>query len=141
MRHFPGPKREWFKLTLKTEGNMRFLMTLAYWEVAILFGGLFCVVLWKLLTGGISLSYLLDGDVRDPESPTGFSTTPSAGRTQALMVTLFVAGYYLLQVIHNPKELAPVSPLMVGALAGSHALYLGEKVQAMLPGGIGDFFK
>ncbi len=111
---------------------MRFLMTLAYWEGAILFGGLLCVVLWKLLTGGISLSYLLDGDVRDPDSPTGFSTTPSAGRILALMVTLFVAGYYLLQVIHNPKELPEMPALMVAALGGSHALYLGGKARAML---------
>ncbi|MFZ0420996.1 MAG: hypothetical protein WAM04_23045 [Candidatus Sulfotelmatobacter sp.] len=111
---------------------MRFLMTLAYWEGAILFGGLFCVVLRKLMTGAISLSYLLDGDVRDPASPTGFSTTASPGRTQALMVTLFVAGYYLLQVIHNPKELPEMPALTVAALAGSHALYLGGKAQAML---------
>jgi hypothetical protein len=134
MRHFSGPKRARFKQTLKTEGNMRFLMTLAYWEGAILFGGLFCVVLWKLLTGGISLSYLLDGDVRDSDSPTGFSTNASAGRTQALMVTLFVAGYYLLQVIHNPKELPPLSPWLVGVLGGSHALYLMEKAQTLLSG-------
>jgi hypothetical protein len=111
---------------------MRFLMTLAYWEGAILFGGLLCVVSWKLMTGGISLSYLLDGDVRDPDSPTGFSTTASAGRIQALVVTLFVAGYYLLQVIHNQKELPEIPALMVAALGGSHALYLGGKARAML---------
>jgi hypothetical protein len=120
---------------------MRFLTTLAYWEGAILVGGLFCVVLWKLMTGGIALNYLLDGDVRDPDSPTGFSTTPSPGRIQALAVTLFVAGYYLLQVIHNPKEFPKLPGAMVGALAGSHVLYLGGKAQAMLPGGVRDLFK
>jgi hypothetical protein len=120
---------------------MNSLAKFASWEGAILFGGLVCVVSWKLLSGDIGLSYLLDGDFRDPGSPTGFSTGASAGRTQALMVTLFVAGYYLLQVIQNPKELPSVSPWMVGALGGSHALYLGEKVQAMLPGRLGDFFK
>ena len=120
---------------------MNLLVKFASWEGAILFGGLLCVVLWKLVTGGISLSYLLDGDVRDPDSSTGFSTSASAGRTQALMVTLFVAGYYLLQIIHNPKALPPVSMWMVGVLGGSHALYLGEKVQAMLPGRMGNFFK
>jgi hypothetical protein len=120
---------------------MRFLVTLAYWEGVILFGGLFCVVLWKLLTGGISLSYLLDGDVRDPDSPTGFSTTASPGRIQAVTVTLFVAGYYLLQVIHNPKELPKPPNAMVGALAGSYVLYLGGKAQAMLPGRVRDLFK
>jgi hypothetical protein len=120
---------------------MRFLMTLAYWEGAILFGGLFSVVLWKLMTGDISLSYLLDGDVQDPASPTGFSTQPSPGRIQALMVTLFVAGYYLLQVIHNPKEFPKLPNAMVIALAGSHVLYLGGKAQAMLSGGVRDRFK
>ena len=119
---------------------MRFLTTLAYWEGAILVGGLFCVVLWKLMTGGISLNYLLNGDVRDPDSPTGFSTTPSPGRIQALAVTLFVAGYYLLQVMHNPKEFPKMPDTVLGALAGSHALYLGGKAQAMLPR-IRDLFK
>jgi len=120
---------------------MLFLMTLAYWEGAILFGGLFCVVLWKLMTGGISLNYLLDGDVRDPGSPTGFSTNVSPGRIQALIVTLFVAGYYLLQVIHNPKEFPKMPDALLGALAGSHVLYLGGKAQAMLPGRMRDLFK
>jgi hypothetical protein len=43
-----------------------------------------------------------------------------------------VAGYYLLQVIHNPKELPEMPALMVAALGGSHALYLGGKARAML---------
>jgi hypothetical protein len=136
-----GLWRAWFKRTLKTEGNMRFLMTLAYWEGVILFGGLFGVVLWKLLTGGISLSYLLDGDVQDPDSPTGFSTTASPGRIQAIMVTLFVAGYYVLQVIHNPREFPKLPNAMVGTLAGSHVLYLGGKAQAMLSGRMRDLFR
>jgi hypothetical protein len=110
---------------------MHFLMTLAYWEGAILFGGLFCVVLWKVMTGSISLNYLLDGDVRDPGSPTGFSTIASPGRVQALIVTLVVAGYYLLQVIHAPKSLPPLPPWVVGVMGGSHGLYLTEKVQTL----------
>ena len=113
---------------------MHTLLVLARWEGLILLGGLFGIVLWKLLTGGISLSYLLDGDVRDPDSSTGFSTHASAGRTQALMVTFFVAGYYLLQVIHNPKELPQLPAQMVAALGGSHALYLGGKARAILTG-------
>jgi hypothetical protein len=120
---------------------MHFLMKLAYWEGAILFGGLFCVVSWKLMTGGISLNYLIDGDVRDPGSPTGFSTNVSPGRIQALIVTLLVAGYYLLQVIHNPKEFPKIPNTLLGALAGSHVLYLVGKAQAMLPGRMRDRFK
>jgi hypothetical protein len=113
---------------------MRSIATFAYWEVVILFGGLFGIVLGKLLTGSISLGYLLDGDVRDPKSDTGFSTEASTGRTQALMVTLAVAGYYLLQVIHNPRELPQVSGWMVAALGGSHTWFLGEKASALLKG-------
>jgi hypothetical protein len=114
---------------------MRFFMTLACWEGAVLFGGLFCVVLWKLLTGGIHLSDLLDGGVRDPAGPAGFLAKAGAARTQALMVTLFVAGYYLLQLIHSSKQLPPLSPWAVGGLAGSHALYLTEKAQAYFQAG------
>lgn len=110
---------------------MRLLSTLAYWEGAILLAGFAGVILSKLATGRISLSCLLEGDVRDEESPSGFSTRASAGRTQALLVTLFVAGYYLLQVFHNPREMPQVPGSMVAALAGSHAIYLGGKWQDM----------
>lgn len=132
-------------VTIKTigfaRGRMHSLVKAAAIAGFVLFGGFFCVVTWKLLTGEISLSYLLDGDVRDSSSSTGFTTDASAGRTQTLLVTISVAGYYLLQVIHNPKQLPSISPWMVGVLGGSQALYLGEKVQAMLPGRMGDFFK
>ena len=120
---------------------MNLLVRLASAGSLLLFGGFLCAVLWKITTGGISLSYLLDGDVQDLDSSTGFSTEASAGRTQALMVTLFVAGYYLLQVIHNPKEFPKLPNAMVGALAGSQALYLGGKARAMLSGRMRDLFR
>jgi hypothetical protein len=123
------------------ESNMNLLVRLASAGSLLLFGGFLCAVLWKIATGGISLSYLLDGDVQDLDSSTGFSTEASAGRTQALMVTLFVAGYYLLQVIHNPKEFPKLPNAMVGALAGSQALYLGGKARAMLSGRMRDLFR
>jgi len=107
----------------------------------VLFCGFFAIVAWKIMTGEISLSYLLDGDVRDPNHPSGFSTQASTGRAQSLLVTIVVAGYYLLQVIHDPRQLPALSPWMVGALGGSQAIYLGEKLQALLPGVWGDFFK
>ena len=108
------------------------LSTLAYWEGLILFGGFFAVVLWKLSTGGIRLDQLLEGDIRDPDNADGFSTYVSPGRTQSLACTVFVAGYYLLQVVHNPKQLPAVPTGLVGALAGSHALFLGGKALALL---------
>ncbi|HEY6767638.1 MAG TPA: hypothetical protein VI386_23025 [Candidatus Sulfotelmatobacter sp.] len=115
---------------------MNSLFKLASVEGAILLGSFCCIVLWKLLTGSIDLSYLLDGDVRDTNSPdgSGISTSPSPGRAQTLVVTLAVAFWYLLQVIHNPKEFPKLSWLTAGTLAGSHALYLGGKARALIFG-------
>jgi len=113
---------------------MPLFVKFAYWEAVVLFGGFLGVVLWKLLTGSIPLSYLLDGDVRDSNSANGFSSQASTGRAQTLVVTLFVAGYYLLQVIRNPTALPQVPVPMVMALGGSHALYLAGKARDLLKG-------
>jgi len=110
------------------------ISTLAAYEGFILIGGFFGIVFWKLLTGGIGLSQLLEGDIRDPNSPGGYSTQVSAGRAQSLLITLFVALYYLSQVIHNPKEFPRLPGGLIEALAGSQAVYLGGKAQAMLLG-------
>lgn len=122
---------------------MRMISTLVYWEGLILLGGFVGIVLWKLLTGSISLNGLLEGDVRDPKAfdGSGFSASPSAGRTQLLVVTLFVALWYLLQVIQHPREFPKLPGAMIGALAGSHALYLGGKAQALFLGRLRDLFK
>ena len=113
---------------------MQALSTLAVWEGLILLGGFFGIVLWQLLTGRMSLDQLLEGDARDSDSPDGYSTYASPGRTQSLLFTLFVAGYYLLHVLHDPKQFPSLPPQLVGALAGSQALYLGGKARAMLRG-------
>jgi hypothetical protein len=105
------------------------LVRVAAIMAVILFGGFFAVVLWKLLSGDISLSYLLDADLQDDAG--GYSSGSSAGRTQSLVVTLIVAGYYLLQVFHDPTKFPKLPGAMVGALAGSQALYLGGKAQAL----------
>jgi len=120
---------------------VRSLMNLARWEAIVLFFGFIAVVLWKLMTGGISLSYLLDSDIPDADSPTAFSSDVSAGRTQLLVVTLAVAAYYLLQVIQNPREFPQVPTTMIAALGGSHALYLAGKARTLLAGRLKDLFK
>jgi len=120
---------------------MRTLSTLAYWEGLILLGGFFGIVLWKLLTGTISLEQLLEGDVPNPNAAEGCSTSVSAGRTQSLVSTLLVAGYYLLQVAHNPKQFPNMPTELVGVLAGSQALYLGGKARALLQDRVRQFFK
>jgi len=111
---------------------MRSVLILARWEVAVLLGGLFGIVLWKLLTGGISLSYLLDADVPDTRSPSGFRSEASAGRAQLLIVTLIVAAYYLWQVIEYPRAFPHVPGKMVATLGGSQALYLAGKARVLL---------
>ena len=113
---------------------MNSLRTLAAVMGEVLLGGFLAVVLAKIAMGGISLSGLLDGDVADPNSPdgSGVGSAPSAGRAQTLLVSLFVALWYLLQVIHDPRQFPKLPGPMLGALAGSQALYLGGKLQALL---------
>jgi len=120
---------------------MRFVVTLAYWESIALLAGFFGILFWKLLTGDIPLSGLLDGDVRDPASLEGFSSRASVGRAQSLTVTLFVGLWYLLQVIHNPREFPQLPATIVGAFAGSQALYLGGKAQSIFLGRLRDLLK
>jgi hypothetical protein len=116
-------------------------MTLSGWAGLILLAGFFGIVFWKLLTGGMVLGNLLEGDVRDPAGARGFSSQVSAGRVQSLMMTLFTALYYLLQVIHNPTRFPKLPNGLVGALAGSQAVYLAGKAQAMLRGRWRDILK
>jgi len=77
---------------------------------------------------------LLQGDVRDKTSPSGFRTEFSPGRSQLLMFTIVTAGYYLLQVIHNPRAFPQIPVSWVAALGGSHALFLAGKAKSMLLG-------
>jgi hypothetical protein len=122
---------------------MNSLAKLASSGSAVLFGGIFAVVVWKLFTGEIPLTGLLEGDVRDSNSSdgSGVSSAPSAGRAQTLMVSLYIALWYLLQVIHNPKEFPKLPDAMIGALAGSQAVYLGGKARALFLGRLRDWFK
>jgi len=122
---------------------MNSLAKLASSGAAVLFAGFLAVVLWKLFAGGIPLNGLLEGDVRDQNSSdgSGVSSAPSVGRAQTLTVTLYVALWYLLQVVHNPREFPKLPDAMVGALAASQALYLGGKAQALFLGRLRDWFK
>jgi hypothetical protein len=60
---------------------------------------------------------------------------------QSLLITLFTALSYLLQFIHNPRVFPTVPNGLIGVLAGSQALYLGGKAQAMSLGRLRDFLK
>src|SRR5215510_12380735 len=111
---------------------------LAYWEGLILLGGFFGLIFWKMFTGEISLGHLLQGDRRDANDPSGYSTFVSPGRTQLLMFTIFSAGYYLLQVIHNPTRFPELPTSLLVALGGSQAVYLAGKAQSLLLGRVQD---
>jgi hypothetical protein len=103
------------------------LVTAARWEIVILLGGLMVVVVYKIFTGGVSLSGLLTvkgGVDRETFSP---------ARSQMLMSTVLAAMYYLLQVIDNPSStsIPDIPTPLVALLGASHAVYLGGKVQSL----------
>ena len=100
----------------------------AAWGGIILVSGLCGIVLWKLMTGGISLNYLLyvKGGGRKPSF--------SPGRAQMLMTTVISAGYFLLQVIQDPTHFPDIPTPLLIALGGSSGIYLGGKAQALYLG-------
>ena len=107
---------------------MDFLSKMVYWEMIFLLGGISVIVLWKLLTGGISLNLLLYGDTSDGQ------TSFSPGRLQLLMITLLVALRFVLEVIGDPSAFPRIPNAWLVALGGSHVVYLGAKAQALLSG-------
>ena len=107
--------------------------TLAEWVGFLLFGGFFGVIFWKLANGNIPLDQLLETG--------GFDSSSSAGRAQSLAVTLFVALYYLIHAIQNPKQFPELPGTLVALLAGSQTLYLGGKALDVLPDSWRNFFR
>ncbi len=102
------------------------LVRAARLEMIVLLGGLMVVVLLKVLSRGIDMAGLLEvkgGDDKGSFSP---------GRAQMMMATVITGMYYLLQVIDNPTAGSlPDAPTgLVAVLGGSHAIYLGGKVQS-----------
>lgn len=120
---------------------MGLIATALRWEVILLLAGLFGTVAWKILTGVISLRGMLEADVPDANSPDGLVSQNSPGRVQALVISLFSALWYLLQVIHNPTQFPQVPDAMVAALGGSHGFYLSGKAYGLLWPKLRDQFK
>ena len=104
---------------------MIFLPKLIFWEVSGLLAGFAGIIFWKILTGAMSLDYLLQAD--DASGGTSFSP----GRAQLLMFTIIVAMQYLLQAINNPTKFPDVPEVWVAALGGSQAVYLIGKAQSL----------
>src|SRR5437660_4576238 len=101
---------------------MGILITSAKYAMLFLVSGFAAVILWKMLTGGISLDGLLD-------DKSGADGGFSAGRLQLLLTTLLVAMKYLSSIIHNPHtgSLPSVPQGWVVASGVSSAAYLGGK--------------
>jgi hypothetical protein len=89
------------------------------------------------VSGKIDLAYLLDADVHKADGSVTVEASP--GRTQALIVTLYVAFYYLVQVFNHPTDFPPLPSEMLYLLGGSHVLYLGAKAKSLLLGDLGEF--
>ncbi|HYL06340.1 MAG TPA: hypothetical protein VE075_09890 [Thermoanaerobaculia bacterium] len=102
------------------------LYRLAVIEGAVLFAGFFGLVVYKMAVGEIPLERLLDA--KQPDGRQAFSPA----RLQMLIFTLVVAGWYLHQVMvsKDRSSLPDLPQSVVGALGGSHAVYLGGKVMS-----------
>jgi hypothetical protein len=113
---------------------MHTLSVMARWEGLILLGGFIGIVFWKLLSGGMSLDQLLEGDIGRPDGATASDpdTYVSMGRAQSLVITAFTALYYLMQVLQNPTQFPRLPASLIDVLMGSQAIYLAGKAQAML---------
>jgi cobalamin synthase len=108
---------------------MLLLRQLTGYCAAGLVAGFAVVILWKVITGAISLEGLLD-------SFDGGKRSSSPARMQLLLFTLVAAGQYLVAVWKNPTAGAlPAVPQQVLAMvAGSQVLYVGGKmVSTYLP--------
>ena len=98
-------------------------------EGLIFFGGFFGLIAWRLCTGKMRLDYLLYVKrIGASELPQSFSP----GRAQLLFVTLLAAGYYLIQIVNDPRRFPEIPTSWIIALAGSHSIYLGGKAHSLL---------
>lgn len=116
---------------------MSHVIAIARWEGFGFLAGLSLIVLWKIITGEISLDGLLVGDRRDG------SEFFSPGRLQMLIFSVVTAVNYVVQVAKNPAtdSLPPISHSTLVLLAGSHGLYLAGKARSMLLGSFSQYLK
>ena len=104
---------------------MEVLTQIIRFELWLILGGLALVVAYKLLTGGINMTGLLDDKV---------SREPSPGRVQLLVFTVTGASYYLLLAVDQAASgsLPPVPPELLLLVGGSQLVYLGGKARSHL---------
>lgn len=119
---------------------MSALATCALWGIRLLLGGFTAVVVWKLLTSN-ALKGLLSGDQYQSEIGEIGLLDFSAGRAQSLVVVVYFAVYYLIQILHSPSAFPPIPKAMLYVLGGSQATYLSGKAYDLLLARVLDDFK
>ena len=101
---------------------MATLFTFMRYEMFFVFAALAAIIAYRMVIGRVNTKGLLTDKVTKQFSP---------GRLQMLMVTAFIAIYFVGQVVE--KETMPQLPQdFMLALGGSHALYLGGKAYTVL---------
>jgi hypothetical protein len=98
------------------------LFTVMRYEMFFVFVALASIVGYRMLTGHINTKGLLLDKVTKEFSP---------GRLQMLIITAFVAIYFVVQVLETEK-MAQLPQEFVLALGGSHVLYLTGKTYSVL---------
>jgi len=108
---------------------MATLMTFVRYEAGFLLTALAAIVVYKILTGRITMRGLLN-DEHGAFSP---------GRLQLLLFTLAMASHLLSQIVNSTAGAVPGNPAhfpvldhkLLLALFGSHSLYLGGKTYSL----------
>ena len=108
---------------------MATLMTFVRYEVGFLLTALAAIVVYKVLTGRITMRGLLN-DEHGAFSP---------GRLQLLLFTLAMASHVVSQIVNSTAGAVPgnqahfpvVDHKLLLALFGSHSVYLGGKTYSL----------
>jgi hypothetical protein len=101
------------------------LLNLASWVGLLFLLALFVIVVVRAITGHIQVHGLLHGTASDG---TRFA---SAGRSQLLIATAWVAANCVSQVVQNPGKFPDISQNYLLFFGGSHLFYLGSKYYSL----------
>ncbi len=106
----------------RTCSGLTMIQSILRLEFAVFLFGLLAIVVYRLLTGGISTRNLL------------FHVDPATGvnsfspeHVQLVFFTLAAAGYYILSVAAMPTGLPDVPQWLLWTQTGSGTVYLGGK--------------
>lgn len=113
---------------------MSFLARLLSIEITCFLLALSSIMLFKMVTGKISLAGLLRSKSRAHAAARSGVPAFSPARLQLLILTVTVAVEYLQAIVANPHRdaLPALPPSMVAALGGSQAIFLIGKAFSTL---------